>query len=283
MNASTNVRLCEVASRYPSSSSARNRCARYARENDRHARHGQPVLHGPRIVEVARVPDVEPVARHPELAVPRDPRRQHRVEQVHASMDRFEQVERRSQSHQVPRPPVARQQRHRDIERSSALRRGLVAGEPADVDPVERQRSDELGRCGAQVRLQPALDRRRTAPDRAAGVRPASVRPSDGFAPSPPPRPPAATRASPAGRTRPRRRAPSASWTAIACSGVNRCSEPSRCERKVTPSSSTTRRSPSETTWKPPESVRIGRSHAMNRCRPPRRATRSWPGRRYRW
>ena len=54
--------------------------------------------------------------------------------------------------------------------------------------------------------------------------------------------------------------APSASWTAIACSGVKRWSEPSRCERNVTPSSSTTRRSPSDTTWKPPESVRIGRS-----------------------
>jgi hypothetical protein len=52
---------------------------------------------------------------------------------------------------------------------------------------------------------------------------------------------------------------PSASWTPIASSGVNRWVEPSRWLRNVTPSSSTTRRSPSETTWKPPESVRIGR------------------------
>ena len=73
---------------------------------------------------------------------------------------------------------------------------------------------------------------------------------------------------------------PSASWAAIATSGVNRCVEPSRWLRNVTPSSSTTRRSPSETTWNPPESVRIGRSQSMNACRPPSRAIRSCPGRR---
>ena len=50
--------------------------------------------------------------------------------------------------------------------------------------------------------------------------------------------------------------------------------------RNVAPSSSTTRRSPSETTWNPPESVRIGRSQPMNACSPPSRAIRSWPGRR---
>src|SRR6476659_6163470 len=76
---------------------------------------------------------------------------------------------------------------------------------------------------------------------------------------------------------------PSASWTAIACSGVKRWSDPSRWLRNVAPSSSMTRRSPSETTWNPPESVRIGRSQAMNLCSPPSRAIRSWPGRRYRW
>ncbi len=77
--------------------------------------------------------------------------------------------------------------------------------------------------------------------------------------------------------------APSASWTSIACSGVKRWIDPSRWLRNVTPPSSTTRRSPSETTWKPPESVRIGRSQLMNLCRPPSVRMRSWPGRRYRW
>ena len=42
---------------------------------------------------------------------------------------------------------------------------------------------------------------------------------------------------------------PSACWTAIECSGVNRWIEPSRWLLKVTPSSSTARRSPSDTTW----------------------------------
>ena len=36
----------------------------------------------------------------------------------------------------------------------------------------------------------------------------------------------------------------------------------------------------SEKTWKPPESVRIGRCQAMKSWRPPKRATRSAPGRR---
>jgi hypothetical protein len=38
-----------------------------------------------------------------------------------------------------------------------------------------------------------------------------------------------------------------------------------------------------EKTWKPPESVITGRSHAMKRCRPPSDAISSWPGVRKRW
>ena len=73
---------------------------------------------------------------------------------------------------------------------------------------------------------------------------------------------------------------PSASWIAIDDSGVKRCLDPSWWLRNVTPSSSIALRSPSETTWKPPESVRIGRSQPMKRWRPPSRSIRSWPGRR---
>ena len=50
------------------------------------------------------------------------------------------------------------------------------------------------------------------------------------------------------------------------------------CERNVTPSSSISLIAASENTWKPPESVRIGRSHAANLCRPPARAITSRPG-----
>ena len=73
---------------------------------------------------------------------------------------------------------------------------------------------------------------------------------------------------------------PNAAWTAIECSGVNRWIDPSRWLLKVTPPSSISRRSPSETTWNPPESVRIGPFQPMNPCRPPRSRMRSWPGRR---
>ena len=51
----------------------------------------------------------------------------------------------------------------------------------------------------------------------------------------------------------------------------------------MTPSSSMRAVSSSEKTWKPPESVRIGRSQAMKRCRPPSSAISSSPGRRCRW
>ena len=67
---------------------------------------------------------------------------------------------------------------------------------------------------------------------------------------------------------------------AITRSGVKCRSDPSMCERKVTPSSVTALSDASENTWKPPESVRIGPFHPMNRCRPPSVRMTSSPGRR---
>ena len=72
-------------------------------------------------------------------------------------------------------------------------------------------------------------------------------------------------------------------WIAVEVSGVSRWAEPSRWERKVTPSSSILRSPASDMTWKPPESVRIGPGQSMNRCSPPRAATRAAPGRSIRW
>ncbi len=72
---------------------------------------------------------------------------------------------------------------------------------------------------------------------------------------------------------------PSRRWISIARSGERKNSEPSICERKRTPSSSSLRSLASDITWKPPESVRIGRSQFMNLCSPPSRAMRSAPGR----
>ena len=62
-------------------------------------------------------------------------------------------------------------------------------------------------------------------------------------------------------------------------SGVSMCFDPSRCEEKRTPSSVSLRRGPSDMTWNPPESVRIGFCQFMKRCSPPSAATRSAEGR----
>ena len=93
---------------------------------------------------------------------------------------------------------------------------------------------------------------------------------------------------------------PSAAWTSIEVSGPMKRSAPSVYARKLTPSSSierirlwelprrrltssATEPCPIENTWKPPESVMIGRSQPMNRCRPPSLAMCSWPGVMNRW
>jgi hypothetical protein len=55
-------------------------------------------------------------------------------------------------------------------------------------------------------------------------------------------------------------------------SGVKNRREPSMCDWNSTPCSSMVRSPRSEKTWNPPESVRIGPSHCMNRWSPPIRA-----------
>src|SRR4051812_13207677 len=93
---------------------------------------------------------------------------------------------------------------------------------------------------------------------------------------------------------------PSLAWASIDVSGPMNRSWPSRYEEKRTPSSSIDRMRlsplprlrlissatdpwPIENTWKPPESVMIGRRQAMNSCRPPISATWSSPGVMNRW
>ncbi len=71
---------------------------------------------------------------------------------------------------------------------------------------------------------------------------------------------------------------PRASWRATTFSGVRKWLEPSRWERKVTPSSLTFRKGARLKIWKPPESVRMGPSQCMKRCRPPNWAMASTPG-----
>ncbi len=55
-------------------------------------------------------------------------------------------------------------------------------------------------------------------------------------------------------------------------SGVHSCQTPSTIERNRTPSSEWANVSASEKIWNPPESVRRGRFHPMNECKPARLA-----------
>jgi hypothetical protein len=71
--------------------------------------------------------------------------------------------------------------------------------------------------------------------------------------------------------------------TAMDRSGVSSTRSPLTGERKMTPASEILRSSPRLHTWNPPESVRIGLSQCMNRCRPPSARTVSSPGRSMRW
>ena len=72
-------------------------------------------------------------------------------------------------------------------------------------------------------------------------------------------------------------------WICIEISGDRNRREPSIGEANFTPSSVILRIAPSENTWKPPESVRIGLSQPMKPCRPPNLSMTSVPGRSHRW
>ena len=72
-------------------------------------------------------------------------------------------------------------------------------------------------------------------------------------------------------------------WICIDSSGVRKSLSPFTGDAKATPSSCTRRRGPRLHTWKPPESVRIGLSHAMKRWSPACAAITSSPGRSHRW
>ncbi len=68
-------------------------------------------------------------------------------------------------------------------------------------------------------------------------------------------------------------------WMRMLSSGPMKIIRPSTCEWKVTPSSLILRSDASENTWNPPESVSIGPSQRMNRCKPPIWRTIASPGR----
>jgi hypothetical protein len=72
-------------------------------------------------------------------------------------------------------------------------------------------------------------------------------------------------------------------WICMLTSGVSSSLSPLTGDWKATPSSLTLALAPSDQTWKPPLSVRIGRGQPSKRCSPPKRAMTSVPGRSQRW
>ena len=223
--------------------------------------------------------DVEPPAAHEQLAVARVARRHHAVEHVDAGADRRPDVLGRADAHQVARAVGrhlgARSRRSRRTSPRAPRRR---RGRPARARRTAAPRSRPGARAADRRATPPCTMPKRSWPG-AARRGHAAARPARSCAPSPPRSP--ARGASDGGHSSNAiaMSLPSAAWIAIARSGVSRCSLPSRCERNVTPSSSTVRRSRRLNTWKPPESVRIARGQPMNLCRPPSAAIRSAPGR----
>ena len=72
---------------------------------------------------------------------------------------------------------------------------------------------------------------------------------------------------------------PRARCTAMDSSGPRKTGLPSMGDLNLTPASVMRRMAPRLKTWKPPESVRIGRDQCMKRCSPPRCPMVSVPGR----
>ncbi len=75
----------------------------------------------------------------------------------------------------------------------------------------------------------------------------------------------------------------SARWICMLTSGVSSSLSPLTGDWKATPCSLTLALAPSDQTWKPPLSVRIGRVQPSKRCRPPNARSTSSPGRSQRW
>ncbi len=227
--------------------------------------------------------------RRKDLSGPRRPRRQDAVEEIDTAGHGVQEILGITHSHEVARPPGRQhRRRHRNALVKSFGR--LPYRQTADGEAVEGRGRQFLARATPQFGVErPLLD----GEDASA---PPPVFGPDLGGPCKTPARPLGTQHGRALRTaaarrdredtrrapwRHRRRSPD--WVSMTFSGVKRCSLPSMCERKVTPSSSSRRRAASEKTWNPPESVRIGPSQPITRCRPPRRTIRSSPGRRSRW
>ena len=209
-----------------------------ARLYDAQHSHGQPSSTGLGSSRYCALRDVEAPAAHEQLAVARVARRHHAVEHVDAGADRRPDVLGRAR-----RPSGSAGGRPASRRAIASITPYITSGasptpRPPSASPSKRQRRD-LGQVRApQVEVHAALHDAEAELARRRRRGHADARPARSCAPSPPRSPRAARPTAGTRRTPSRCRCASAAWIAIARSGVSRCSLPSRCERKVTPSSS---------------------------------------------
>ena len=145
-------------------------------------------------------------------------------------IDRVEQVHRRAEAHQVARPRIVGEQRHDDVERRATLGRRLVAGQPADAEPVEWQRrrwraSSRARRSGSRP---PWMMPNSAWSGRVCAARQRSAQrmgPRGGLGDL---RRASTSAAAPAGRGRPRCRSRAPPGRRSSAPGVKRWGEPSR-------------------------------------------------------
>ena len=160
--------------------------------------------------------------------------RHHAVEEIDPGGDGVEDVLRAADAHQVARP-VLGQKVGRDGEGLADLVAPLADADAADGVAVEIEGQQGLGALGAEVGVRPPLNDPEERLIGAACAPPCSapaqaiVRPTASAISS--------CEAGSAGQwsRHMATSAPSASWIAMARSGVSSSSRPSRCERKVTP------------------------------------------------
>ena len=113
-----------------------------------------------KIVAPLLVADIDdPLAgkQHPVASVAR---RHHAIEHIHAALDRFEQVYRRSDSHQVTRP-VDRQDSVHQFDHFVHYRRRLADGQSPDRIPVGVELLHEFGGTRPQIRIGTSLHDRK--------------------------------------------------------------------------------------------------------------------------
>ena len=278
----TKRRLWSERSRSPRSSSWFTRCRMYARLNAGAGRAVAVGVERARVAGEAGVPQVEPALPGERAAGAGGAGREDAVEHVDAGLDRLEDPLGVADSHEVA-GLLGREERREPVGRLEHQRAVLADREPADRVAVEVELAELLERSPAQLAVGAALDDREAK--LALGARSVALAAGPlGGAPH------GVVQLDP--RHAGRRHLVEAHRDVAAEVRLDRGGELRReprlgavvdvAERHAVVVDARDRVA-SENTWKPPESVRIGRFQAMKRCRPPSSAIVSSPGRKCRW